>query len=66
MAIKMVVAGRMVIGEPGRMVRFRDSQGNTVLEIRTDGEVEVLDSENVLFRLDMAGDVDWCRRRSTT
>lgn len=63
---EVIVSGDLMIGRTvdgpaaGRstVVRFKDLQGKTILEVKTDAAVEVMDQEEVLFQIDAAGDVE--------
>jgi hypothetical protein len=62
---EVIVSGDLVVGrtdgpiaERSTIVRFRDPRGKTILEVKTDAAVEVMDQEEVLFQIDAAGDVE--------
>jgi hypothetical protein len=57
---EVIVSGDLVVGRTGdgpTVVRFKDSQGKTILEIKTDAAVEVADPDGVVFEIDAAGNV---------
>jgi len=62
---EIIVSGDLVVGgmgagpaaERSTVVRFKDPQGKTILELKTDAAVEVADPDGVVFEIDAAGNV---------
>ncbi len=61
MAMTLILSEAGQPAEPGARVRsvwFKDQEGNTVLEVKSDGVVEVLDQDGNVFSIDADGNVE--------